>query len=156
MRRVVVTGIGIVSSIGNDRWEVLESLRQGRSGLEFAENYKEMGLRSHVCGPLRVDLAALIDRKVLRFMGDALVGQLAPQRRSRLLFIACVQSLVRLGVPFGRAKLSFAQLPFNLAFLHDLQRRRRPEPAPTLALSRRANRLPPPADQALPSAGRPR
>jgi 3-oxoacyl-[acyl-carrier-protein] synthase-1 len=56
MRRVVVTGIGIVSSIGNDRWEVLESLRQGRSGLEFAEDYKEMGLRSHVRGPLRVDL----------------------------------------------------------------------------------------------------
>ena len=71
MRRVVITGIGIVSSIGNDRWEVLESLRQGRSGLEFAEDYKEMGLRSHVRGPLRVDLAALIDRKILRFMGDA-------------------------------------------------------------------------------------
>ncbi len=71
MRRVVVTGIGIVSSIGNDRWEVLESLRQGRSGLEFAEDYKEMGLRSHVRGPLRVDLAALIDRKILRFMGEA-------------------------------------------------------------------------------------
>lgn len=71
MRRVVVTGIGIVSSIGNDRWEVLESLRQGRSGLEFAEDYQAMGLRSHVRGPLRVDSAALIDRKVLRFMGDA-------------------------------------------------------------------------------------
>ena len=71
MRRVVVTGIGIVSSIGNDRWEVLESLRQGRSGLEFAEDYKEMGLRSHVRGPLRVDLVALIDRKSLRFMGEA-------------------------------------------------------------------------------------
>ncbi|HRZ05868.1 MAG TPA: beta-ketoacyl synthase N-terminal-like domain-containing protein, partial [Candidatus Competibacteraceae bacterium] len=71
MRRVVVTGIGIVSSIGNDRWAVLESLRQGRSGLEYAEDYKEMGLRSHVRGPLRIDLATLIDRKVLRFMGDA-------------------------------------------------------------------------------------
>ncbi len=71
MRRVVITGIGIVSSIGNDRWEVLESLRQGRSGLEFAPDYQEMGLRSHVRGPLRVDLAAAIDRKILRFMGDA-------------------------------------------------------------------------------------
>jgi 3-oxoacyl-[acyl-carrier-protein] synthase-1 len=71
MRRVVVTGIGIVSSIGNDRWEVLESLRQGRSGLEYAEDYKEMGLRSQVRGPLRVDLTAQIDRKILRFMGDA-------------------------------------------------------------------------------------
>jgi len=71
MRRVVITGIGIVSSIGNDRWEVLESLRQGRSGLEFAEDYKEMGLRSHVRGPLLVNLAEQIDRKILRFMGDA-------------------------------------------------------------------------------------
>ena len=71
MRRVVITGIGIVSSIGNDRWEVLESLRQGRSGLEFAEDYQERGLRSRVRGALHVDLAALIDRKVLRFMGDA-------------------------------------------------------------------------------------
>ncbi|PIE82786.1 MAG: beta-ketoacyl-[acyl-carrier-protein] synthase I [Candidatus Contendobacter odensis] len=71
MRRVVITGIGIVSSIGNDRWEVLESLRQGRSGLEFAEDYKEMGMRSHVRGPLRVDLASMVDRKVLRFMGEA-------------------------------------------------------------------------------------
>jgi 3-oxoacyl-[acyl-carrier-protein] synthase-1 len=71
MRRVVITGIGIVSSIGNDRWEVLEALRQGRSGLEFAEDYQERGLRSHVRGALHIDLAALIDRKVLRFMGDA-------------------------------------------------------------------------------------
>ncbi len=71
MRRVVVTGIGIVSSIGNDRREVLESLQQGRSGLEYAEDYQAMGLRSQVRGPIRADLAALIDRKVLRFMGDA-------------------------------------------------------------------------------------
>ncbi|MCC7220945.1 MAG: beta-ketoacyl-ACP synthase I, partial [Candidatus Contendobacter sp.] len=71
MRRVVITGIGIVSSIGNDRWEVLESLRQGRSGLDYAQDYTDMGLRAQVRGPVRVDLAALIDRKVLRFMGDA-------------------------------------------------------------------------------------
>jgi 3-oxoacyl-[acyl-carrier-protein] synthase I len=71
MRRVVVTGIGIVSSIGNDRWEVLESLRQGQSGLEFAADYQEIGLRSHVRGRPRVDLAASIDRKILRFMGEA-------------------------------------------------------------------------------------
>ncbi|HRZ53192.1 MAG TPA: beta-ketoacyl synthase N-terminal-like domain-containing protein, partial [Candidatus Contendobacter sp.] len=71
MRRVVITGIGIVSSIGNDRREVLESLRQGRSGLEFAQDYKDMGLRSHVRGPVRVNLAEQIDRKILRFMGDA-------------------------------------------------------------------------------------
>lgn len=71
MRRVVITGIGVVSSIGNNRAEVLESLQQGRSGLEYAEDYKEAGLRSHVRGAIHADLAALIDRKVLRFMGDA-------------------------------------------------------------------------------------
>lgn len=71
MRRVVITGIGVVSSIGNNRAEVLESLQQGRSGLEYAEDYKDAGLRSHVRGAIHADLAALIDRKVLRFMGDA-------------------------------------------------------------------------------------
>ena len=71
MRRVVITGIGVVSSIGNNRAEVLESLQQGRSGLEYAEDYKEAGLRSQVRGAIHVDLAGLIDRKVLRFMGDA-------------------------------------------------------------------------------------
>lgn len=71
MRRVVVTGIGIVSSIGNNKQEVLESLRQGRSGFEFAPDYKELGFRSQVRGAIHLNLAELIDRKVLRFMGDA-------------------------------------------------------------------------------------
>lgn len=71
MRRVVVTGIGIVSSIGNDRHEVLRSLREGRSGIEFSSEYAELGLRSNVYGPLRIDTEALIDRKLRRFMGDA-------------------------------------------------------------------------------------
>lgn len=71
MRRVVVTGIGIVSSIGNDRHEVLASLREGRSGIEFCPEYAELGLRSHVCGSLHIDTEALIDRKLRRFMGDA-------------------------------------------------------------------------------------
>ncbi len=71
MRRVVVTGIGIVSSIGNNKHEVLESLKSGRSGIRFSEEYKEMGFRSHVCGPIiGLDLEALIDRKLRRFMGD--------------------------------------------------------------------------------------
>ncbi|TPE49980.1 beta-ketoacyl-ACP synthase I [Maribrevibacterium harenarium] len=70
MRRVVVTGLGIVSCLGNDKATVLESLREGRSGIRFAEDYKEKGFRSHVCG--RVDLDdSVIDRKVRRFMGDA-------------------------------------------------------------------------------------
>jgi 3-oxoacyl-[acyl-carrier-protein] synthase-1 len=71
MRRVVVTGIGIVSSIGNNRQEVLESLRSGRSGIRFSEEYRDMGFRSQVCGPIvGLDLDALIDRKLKRFMGD--------------------------------------------------------------------------------------
>lgn len=71
MRRVVVTGIGIVSSIGTNKQEVTESLRAGRSGIEFSEEYAQLGFRSHVHGPIRVDTEALIDRKLRRFMGDA-------------------------------------------------------------------------------------
>ena len=70
MRRVAVTGLGIVSSIGNNQEEVLESLREGRSGIEFCEEYAERGLRSHVHGSIKVDIDSLIDRKLRRFMGD--------------------------------------------------------------------------------------
>ena len=68
-RRVVVTGLGIVSSIGNDRNEVLEALREGRSGIEFSQEYADMGFRSHVHGQIHIDLKEQIDRKLLRFMG---------------------------------------------------------------------------------------
>ncbi len=71
MRRVVVTGMGIVSSIGNDRHEVLESLRRGDSGIALQPEYVEMGLRSHVEGTINIDLESRIDRKARRFMGDA-------------------------------------------------------------------------------------
>jgi 3-oxoacyl-[acyl-carrier-protein] synthase-1 len=70
MRRVVVTGLGIVSSIGNDATEVLQSLKAGKSGISFAETFAEMGFRSHVYGDLDIDLADHIDRKALRFEGD--------------------------------------------------------------------------------------
>lgn len=70
MRRVVVTGLGIVSSIGNNKQEVLSSLREGRSGIEFCEEYKNLGFRSHIHGPISLDVDELIDRKVKRFMGD--------------------------------------------------------------------------------------
>lgn len=70
MRRVVVTGIGIVSSIGNDQAEVLESLRQGRSGIVFSETYRDMGFRCHVHGTVKLDLDQVVDRKQRRFMGD--------------------------------------------------------------------------------------
>jgi len=69
-RRVVVTGLGIVSSIGNNQSEVVESLREGRSGIEYSEEYAELGFRSHVHGPIHIDLDAEIDRKLKRFMGD--------------------------------------------------------------------------------------
>ncbi|OAI03603.1 beta-ketoacyl-ACP synthase I [Methylomonas methanica] len=70
MKRVVVTGLGIVSSIGNNRDEVVDSLRTGRSGIVHAPVYAEMGFRSHVHGPVNIDLDEAIDRKVKRFMGD--------------------------------------------------------------------------------------
>ena len=71
MRRVVVTGIGIVSCLGIDKQNVLNSLREGRSGISFQPEYKEMGLRSHVAGSVDIDFSEVIDRKILRFMGDA-------------------------------------------------------------------------------------
>lgn len=70
MRRAVVTGLGIVSSIGNNRDQVVEALRAGRSGIVHADVYQEMGFRSHVHGPINIDLDEAIDRKVKRFMGD--------------------------------------------------------------------------------------
>ncbi len=70
MKRVVVTGLGIVSSIGNNRDEVVDSLKQGRSGITFAEDYQELGFRSHVRGAIDIDLNEFIDRKIKRFMGD--------------------------------------------------------------------------------------
>ncbi len=69
-RRVVVTGMGIVSSIGNNKTEVLDSLKQGRSGITFVEEYKERGFRSHVHGSIDIDIEEHVDRKVRRFMGD--------------------------------------------------------------------------------------
>ena len=70
MRRVVVTGLGVVSSIGNNVGEVTESLRHGRSGITHSDEYRDMGFRSHVHGSLKINPADHIDRKLLRFMGD--------------------------------------------------------------------------------------
>ena len=70
MRRVVVTGIGVISSIGNDKDEVLSSLREGRSGISFCEEYRELGFRSQIHGAIRLDFDQLIDRKLRRFMGN--------------------------------------------------------------------------------------
>lgn len=71
MRRVVVTGLGIVSPIGNDPRSVSTALRNGTSGLSSVPEYIEKDFRSHVAGVPRIDLEAVIDRKLKRFMGDA-------------------------------------------------------------------------------------
>ncbi|WP_435189279.1 beta-ketoacyl-ACP synthase I [Pseudothioglobus sp. nBUS_23] len=74
MNRVVVTGMGIVSSLGANKLEVLESLKSAKSGIAFSEKYREMGLRSHVHGSIpEVDTSEIIDRKMLRFMADAAI-----------------------------------------------------------------------------------
>ncbi|MCL9029345.1 beta-ketoacyl-ACP synthase I [Salmonella enterica subsp. enterica serovar Enteritidis] len=71
MKRAVITGLGIVSSIGNNQQEVLASLREGRSGITFSQELKDAGMRSQVWGNVKLDSTGLIDRKVVRFMSDA-------------------------------------------------------------------------------------
>ena len=70
MRRVVVTGMGIVCSIGNDASEVTRSLKEARSGITFAETYHQMGFRCQVHGSVKIDVESAIDRRARRFMGD--------------------------------------------------------------------------------------
>ncbi|MFB2704473.1 MULTISPECIES: beta-ketoacyl-ACP synthase I [Marinobacter] len=71
MRRVVVTGMGIVSSLGTNQKEVAQSLRESRSGIAFSEEARDNGLRSHVAGKIDLNLSELIDRKIWRFMSPA-------------------------------------------------------------------------------------
>ncbi|MBL4679095.1 MAG: beta-ketoacyl-ACP synthase I [Pseudomonadales bacterium] len=71
MKRVVITGMGLVSPLGNNKAETLDSLKETRSGIKFQEEYKEMGLRSHIAGSIDIDIEPLIERKLRRFMGDA-------------------------------------------------------------------------------------
>jgi len=71
MKRAVITGIGIVSSIGNNQEEVLESLKAGRSGITFNQEFADLKLRSNVCGSIDLDPKEHVDRKAMRFMGDA-------------------------------------------------------------------------------------
>ena len=70
MRRVVVTGLGIISSIGNDQNSVLDSLKKGKSGIVFADDYAELGFRSQIKGDIKIDLNEQIDRKQMRIMGS--------------------------------------------------------------------------------------
>ena len=69
-RRVVITGLGIVSSIGNNKAEVLSALREAKSGIVTEPTYVEMGFRSQVAGTLKIDLEERLDRKTRRFMGE--------------------------------------------------------------------------------------
>ena len=88
LRRVVVTGLGVVSSIGNDKAAVIDSLRQGRSGIVAAPDYAELGFRSQVKGAVNIDTAEHIDRKILRFMGDT----------SAYAYIAMAQAIADAGL----------------------------------------------------------
>ena len=72
MRRVVVTGIGILSSIGVNKNEVLDSLKQGKSGIEYREDFAEMGLKRLIAGSININLNEHIDRKLKRFMSDGI------------------------------------------------------------------------------------
>ncbi len=71
MKRVVISGMGIVSCLGNDKNEVLESLQQGKSGIKFKQEYADIGMRSNIAGSVDIDIDNFIDRKVKRFMGNA-------------------------------------------------------------------------------------
>lgn len=71
MKRAVITGFGIVSSIGNNKEEVLASLRLGKSGITTVPEFAEIGMRSHIAGTIKLNPSELIDRKIFRFMGDA-------------------------------------------------------------------------------------
>jgi 3-oxoacyl-[acyl-carrier-protein] synthase-1 len=89
MRRVVVTGIGIVSSLGNNQDEVRQSLKDGRSGIVFVPEYKEMGFRSHVHGAITLDPDTAVDRRLRRFMGDGAVWN----------YVAMQQAITDSGLP---------------------------------------------------------
>ena len=82
MKRAVITGLGIVSSIGNNQQEVLASLREGRSGITFSQELKDSGMRSHVWGNVKLDTTGLIDRKVVRFMSDASIYAFLPMEQA--------------------------------------------------------------------------
>ena len=71
LKRAVITGIGAISCIGNNISEITKSLKLGTSGIRFNESYKELGMRSHISGSINLNLKDLIDRKHLRFMGEA-------------------------------------------------------------------------------------
>ena len=104
MRRVVVTGIGVVSCLGNDKDSVRQSLREGRSGIDFNPGYAEIGMRSQVSARIDIDLAERIERKFLRFMGEgAAYGHIALEQAiaDAGLEAGEVSSSERIGIVMG-------------------------------------------------------
>ncbi len=103
LNRVVITGMGIISCIGNNVTEVLDSLKQGRSGITKSDEYAEMGFRSQVHGKPDIDLKEMIDKRLLRFMGDgAAYCHLAMEQAIDMAGLAKDQvSNVRTGVILG-------------------------------------------------------
>ena len=88
MRRVVITGLGVVSCLGNNQEEVHQSLLNSKSGISYAEEYKEHNLKSHVHGKPNIKLEDHIDRKTIRFMGSGgLVGSEMCIRDSKILYL---------------------------------------------------------------------
>ena len=83
MRRVVITGLGVVSCLGNNQEEVHQSLLNSKSGISYAEDYKEHNLKSHVHGKPNIKLEDYIDRKTIRFMGCLLYTSPSPRDRTR-------------------------------------------------------------------------
>ena len=110
MKSVVVTGMGIVSCIGKDLQEVLDSLKRGKSGISKNVQYEEMGFRSHISGSVDINLADLIDRKTLRFMSEASgFGYIAAQEAIRNASINLNEiDLSRIGIVAGSGGASSA------------------------------------------------
>ena len=126
MRRVVVTGMGIICPIGNSLDEVTDALREGRSGIEFCQDYKDHGFRSHIHGSLKIDLDEAIDRKLRRFMGDgAAYNYLAMERAIEDSGLSDDQvSNVRTGMVMGSGGTSTRNLLWSTDTLREKSAKR--------------------------------
>ena len=126
MRRVVVTGMGIICPIGNSLDEVTDALREGRSGIEFCQDYKDHGFRSHIHGSLKINLDEAIDRKLRRFMGDgAAYNYLAMERAIEDSGLSDDQvSNVRTGMVMGSGGTSTQNLLWSTDTLREKSAKR--------------------------------
>ena len=120
MRRVVVTGMGIVSSIGTNKSEVLASLREGRSGIEFSQEYQALGFRSQVHGPVRVKREELIalNSTLLHELYFASLG-VAPVAKGRNLKETMAATREVMDPKFSSFAIYEHCLPFNVSRAFD-------------------------------------